>query len=255
MAPPAGPRPRAPRRTLALYRLLDELRARHPEVEIESCASGGGRVDLGILERTDRVWASDTNDALERQAIQRWTGLLLAPELIGAHVGPRRAHTTGRSHALSFRVATALFGHFGLEWDINAATAEEQDGLAEAIAFYKRARDLLHGGEVVRADHHDPAAWVHGVVAEDGEAAVFAYVQLASRATEVPGVARLPGLRPEREYRVQPVTLAGGPLTQQVIGPPWLDAGGVTLSGLALATTGLQMPVLAPEQALLLELS
>ena len=241
--------------TLALYRLLDELRARHPEVEIESCASGGGRVDLGILERTDRVWASDTNDALERQAIQRWTGLLLAPELIGAHVGPRRAHTTGRSHALSFRVATALFGHFGLEWDINAATAEEQDGLAEAIAFYKRARDLLHGGEVVRADHHDPAAWVHGVVAEDGEAAVFAYVQLASRATEVPGVARLPGLRPEREYRVQPVTLAGGPLTQQVIGPPWLDAGGVTLSGLALATTGLQMPVLAPEQALLLELS
>jgi len=56
--------------TLALYRLLDELRARHPHVEIESCASGGGRVDLGILERTDRVWPSDTMDALERQHIQ-----------------------------------------------------------------------------------------------------------------------------------------------------------------------------------------
>ena len=108
--------------TLAVYRLLDELRARHPGVEIESCASGGGRVDLGILERTDRVWASDSNDALERQAIQRWTGLLLAPELVGAHVGPPRAHTTGRTHDLSFRVATALFGHFGFEWDVSAAS-------------------------------------------------------------------------------------------------------------------------------------
>ncbi len=238
--------------TLAVYRLLDELRARHPGVEIESCASGGGRVDLGILERTDRVWASDSNDALERQAIQRWTGLLLAPELVGAHVGPPRAHTTGRTHDLSFRVATALFGHFGFEWDLSAASVEEQAGIAEAIAFYKRVRELLHRGEVVRADHRDPAAWVHGVVAPEG--AVFAYVQLTSGATEVPGPARLPGLDPERTYRVEPVLLAGGPLMLHATPPPWLEAGGITLSGRALATAGLQMPVLAPEQALLLEL-
>ena len=153
--------------TLAVYRLLDELRARHPGVEIESCASGGGRVDLGILERTDRVWASDTNDALERQAIQRWTGLLLAPELVGAHVGPPRAHTTGRTHDLSFRVATALFGHFGFEWDVSAASAEEQAGIARRSRSTSGCGSLLHGGEVVRADHHDPAAWVHGVVAGD----------------------------------------------------------------------------------------
>ena len=64
--------------TLALYRLLDEIGARHPRLEIESCASGGGRIDLGIMRRTHRVWASDTNDALERMQIQRWT-CLLAP--------------------------------------------------------------------------------------------------------------------------------------------------------------------------------
>jgi alpha-galactosidase len=57
--------------TLAVYRLLDELRTRHPGLEIESCSSGGARIDLGVLERTDRVWASDCIDALERQAIQR----------------------------------------------------------------------------------------------------------------------------------------------------------------------------------------
>ncbi|HKT56480.1 MAG TPA: alpha-galactosidase, partial [Microbacterium sp.] len=89
-------RPSVHAQTEALYRLLDALRAAHPDVEIESCASGGGRVDLGILQRTDRVWTSDCNDALERQSIQRWTQAVLPPELVGAHVGPTRSHTTGR---------------------------------------------------------------------------------------------------------------------------------------------------------------
>ncbi|MGH2814025.1 MAG: alpha-galactosidase, partial [Actinomycetota bacterium] len=177
-------RPGVHAQTLATSRLLDELRSRHPGVEIESCASGGGRVDLGILARTDRVWASDTNDALERQHIQRWTGLLLPPELVGSHVGPARSHTTGRTHDLAFRAATALFGHFGIEWDIASASAEEQAGLAEAIAFYKRMRPLLHGGTVVRADHPDPAAYLHGVVAPDRVEALFAYVQLTASASE-----------------------------------------------------------------------
>ncbi|HEX4811446.1 MAG TPA: alpha-galactosidase [Nonomuraea sp.] len=75
--------------TAATYRLLDELRRRHPALEIESCSSGGARVDYGVLARTDRVWTSDSNDALDRQAIQRWTGLLVPPERMGAHVGRR----------------------------------------------------------------------------------------------------------------------------------------------------------------------
>src|SRR3954467_5629079 len=92
--PPAAARP------LASSALPAARRARFAGVEIESCSSGGARVDLGILERTDRVWASDTNDALERQHIQRWTQLLLPPELIGSHVGPPRAHTTHRTQDL-----------------------------------------------------------------------------------------------------------------------------------------------------------
>jgi alpha-galactosidase len=247
-------RPAVHAQTLAAYRLFDELRARHPGLEIESCSSGGARVDLGILARADRVWASDTNDALERQAIQRWTALLLPPELIGAHVGPPRAHTTGRTHDLAFRVATALFGHFGIEWDVTAATPNEQAGLAEAIAYYKRVRKLLHSGEVVRADHPDPAAFVHGVVAPGRREALFAYVQLATSAAETPGPARLPGLDAERRYRVEPIPLAGGPALGQAEPPPWMEAG-VTLSGRALAVAGLQLPVLQPEQALVLHLT
>ena len=68
---PDGGRPGVHAQTLALYRLLDEIRAAHPGLEIESCSSGGARIDLAVLERTDRVWTSDCNDALERQAIQR----------------------------------------------------------------------------------------------------------------------------------------------------------------------------------------
>jgi alpha-galactosidase len=234
--------------TLATYALLDDLRERFPGVEIESCASGGARVDLGILARTDRVWASDTNDALERQHIQRWTTLLLPPELVGTHVGAPRAHTTGRTHDLWFRLATALFGHFGIEWDITAATAQEREALAGAIALYRETRELLHTGTVVRADHPDPAAYVHGVVGP--EQALFAYVQLTTSASERPGRARLPGLDPGRVYRVEALP---GATTLQAAPPGW--PSGIELSGRALAAAGLQMPVLQPEQALLLRLT
>ena len=108
--------------TVALYRLLDELRARHPGVEIESCSSGGLRVDLEVLEHTDRVWGSDVIDPLERQQIQRWTAQLLPPELVGSHVGAPQSHTTGRTHDLAFRAGTALFGSFGIERNIAAAS-------------------------------------------------------------------------------------------------------------------------------------
>ena len=176
-------RPAVHGQTLAVYRLLDELRRRHPEVEIESCASGGARVDLGILARTDRVWASDTNDALERQTIQRWTQLLLPPELVGSHVGPARAHTTGRTHDLSFRGATALFGHFGIEWDVTGLDDDEREKLTGLVATYRLHRALLHSGDVVHADHPDPAAAVHGVVAADGSEA-------CSRTSSWPAVRR-----------------------------------------------------------------
>ncbi len=244
--------PAVHRQTLAVYRLLDELRGRHPGVEIESCASGGARVDLGILERTDRVWASDTNDALERQGIQRWTQLLLPPELVGAHVGPSRSHTTGRTQSLSFRVSTALFGHLGIEWDLSRAHPAELSGLAEVVTLYKQLRGLLHTGVVVHADHHDPAAAVHGVVAADASEAVFAFVQLTCSVDEAPGQARLPGLDPVRRYLIQPLFPGGPPGTSQRYAPAWLQGSGVVLTGSALGLVGLAMPILHPEQVLLL---
>jgi alpha-galactosidase len=100
----------------------------------------------------------------------------------------------------------------------------------------------------VRADHPDPAAYVHGVVGPDQ--AMFAYVQLTTSAAERPGRARLPGLDPERIYRVEALP---GAATLRAAGPGWRD--GLELSGRALGAAGLQMPVLQPEQALLIRLT
>jgi alpha-galactosidase len=153
---------------------------------------------------------------------------------------------------LSFRVATALFGHFGVEWDVSNISPEERQGLIRAIRFYKEQRQLLHRGEVVHGDHPDPAALVHGVVAEDKSEGLFAYVQLSTSAFSVPVSVRLPGLSPTRLYRVTPLSPVGVPYSVQLRPPPWYE-GSVALPGVALDRIGLTLPVLGPEQAVLLK--
>ncbi|MEZ0449507.1 alpha-galactosidase [Cellulomonas sp. ICMP 17802] len=231
--------------TLAVYRLLDELRALHPGVEIESCSSGGARVDLEILQRTDRVWASDCIDALERQQIQRWTNLLVPLELIGAHVGSGTAHSTGRRHALSFRAATALFGHLGIEWDLQEADEAQRAELAAWVALYKDVRPLLHSGVSVHADLADPAVAVHGVVAQDGSDALFAIALTASSASGPADRVTLPGLDPDVTYHVRPQAPGDG-----VDGPElaWWTPEGLRLPGRLLSGAGLEAPRQLPER-------
>ncbi|MDO5286849.1 MAG: alpha-galactosidase [Actinomycetia bacterium] len=228
--------------TTAYYRLLDQLHARFPQLEIESCSSGGGRVDLGVLVRTDRIWTSDCNDALERQQIQRWTGLLVPPEMMGAHIGPPRAHTTGRTHDLAFRAGTALFGHLGIEWDLRGATPAEREQVAAWVARAKQLRGLLATGRTVRTADRDGTR-VHGVVGPDQ--AVFAVVQLASSPTYPTGPVTLPGLDPEARWQVSLDELTPAP------GLPWA-AQPLSLSGRALAEAGLAVPTLYPEQLVLI---
>jgi alpha-galactosidase len=239
-----GGRPAVHGQVLALYDLLDLLRREHPGLEIETCASGGGRTDLGILERTDRLWASDTIDALERQHIQRWTTLLFSPEIMGAHVGSPLAHTTGRRHRLSFRAATALIGHFGVEWDISRASVEERTALAGWIATYKEIRGLVAAGTLVRGDHPDPAVLVSGVVAPDRSEAVFVVATVATTATQAPYPVLLPGLADGTRYLVEEIgvrsTAGHG---------AGLPPAGTTLSGRVLGTVGLQLPPMLPESA------
>ncbi|MET0726537.1 MAG: alpha-galactosidase [Leifsonia sp.] len=240
--------------TRAVYDLIDRLRAAHPLVEIESCASGGARIDLGILERTDRVWPSDTNDPLERQSIHRHTSILVPTEYLGGHLGAARAHTTGRSALLSFRFATALFGSAGIEWNLATASETELVAVTHWVAEYRRLRPLLHTGRVVRADAADAAQVVHGVVAPDRRHAVFSAAVIGTPSAALPPAVRLPGLDPDAVYTVSPLDF--GPVTTvQDAAPPWFAAGAVRLTGRVLAEVGLPLPLLAPENAIVLELT
>ncbi|MFB2600247.1 alpha-galactosidase [Herbiconiux sp. P17] len=251
----AGDRPGVRRQTLALYALLDELRLRHPGLEIETCSGGGGRIDLGILERTDRVWASDCNDPVERLEIERWTSLLLPPELIGSHLGAAEAHTTSRVTSAPFRLATALFAHSGIEWDLTACSEEELEQIATWSAMYREFRSLVHGGRVVNADLADEATSLHGVVGADGRA-LYAWSRVATSAGGQAGRIRLPGLDPMARYEVRLREDLGRPSRHEAHDPAWVQQaarGWVAVPGPVATVAGLPLPTLNPQQTLLIE--
>ena len=241
------------RQTQAIYRLFAELKKRHPGLEIESCASGGARIDLGVIDYVDRFWTSDNNDALERQTIQRWTSQVIPPEMLGTHIGPTHGHQTGRTLELSMRAITALFGHAGIEWNITQATAEERANLATWAKYYKDNRALLHSGKSVRIDYPDEHGYLHGVISADTKKSIFAYVQLTPTVTIHPASLKFAGLDAAANYSVKAVYPAGKPRFMLITPPQWMD--GITMSGSALATIGVSAPILAPANAVLIEIT
>jgi alpha-galactosidase len=237
--------------TEAIYRLFTELKKRHPGLEIESCASGGGRIDLGMAMIADRFWTSDCNDALERQYIQRYTQVAIPPEMLGSHIGPTKSHTTGRTHELSFRAITALFGHAGLEWDITTCTPEEIAHLKSWSSFYKAKRELIHSGNPVRVDSGDEY-FLQGVVSQDQKTALFSFATLQGMSGSRAEALVFPGLNENQQYLVKAVYPAGEPKFIQRTQVAWLE--GIKLYGSALKNVGLRAPNMNPENALLIEI-
>ncbi|MET4538530.1 alpha-galactosidase [Arthrobacter bambusae] len=237
--------------TLATYRLIRELKETHPGLEIESCSSGGARTDLGILEFADRVWASDSNDAVERQDIQRWTQLLLPPEMVGGHVGPTTSHSSGRTLDFSYRAATSLMGSAGFEWNLLECGPDELETVRAFGALYKELRHVLHTGMSVHADVLDPALRVTGAVLPDQSEGVWTIASVATLEDALPERVRLHGLDLSRRYRVR-VRKDLGEAQHGWITPPWVSAGEITLPGSVLVRDGLQIPLLWPAQALVL---
>ena len=236
----------------AYYRLLDEVRKRHPLVEIETCSGGGGRVDFEVLKRTQRFWASDCNDALERQTIQRGASYFFPLEITGAHIGAKLCHTTGRQHNADFRGITALFGHMGVELDPARASEGEKRDFAKYIALHKSLRHLLHTGDYFRCDtaHKESQAW--GVVSQDQSEAVLMYAQLAMPEYAMSATVLIPGLDPQKQYKVQVLENSSSDIYMMKC-PPWMVEP-ATMSGALLEQVGLMMPVLQPESALLVHL-
>ncbi|WP_298301837.1 alpha-galactosidase [uncultured Erythrobacter sp.] len=243
------------RQTLGVYQLIDRLRAAFPRLEIESCSSGGGRADYGILERTDRIWTSDNNDARDRQQIQKGASYFFPLRVLGSHVGPRKCHITGRRFSMEFRVASALFGHMGLELNLLLESEADRAVLTKGIALYKEYRELLHTGSqhrVASAAH----ANVIGVVSPECDEALFSYALLESRPRTAPDRLFFVGLHAKKDYRVTIVW----PLTDPSITQPSivqmsdLMGKGAVFSGAALMEFGMQTPPLHPDSAVIYHL-
>jgi alpha-galactosidase len=248
-----GGSPRVHAHTLALYRLLDELRAAHPGLEIESCASGGARVDLGILDRTDRIWTSDSLDPVERLENQRYTSLVVPPEMMGMHLTTPHVHSSGRTVSLNLSGAVALFGHFGIEWDLTTLSDEDRAAVGAWVALAERVRPLVATGHLVHVDTVDPGLDVRGVVADDGGQAFFTVTQTQTLVASPTGRIRLPGLDPHRRYRVR-VATPGGVVEQPAQSPLEWAHHDTVLTGRQLAVVGLRAPVQNPQQSTVIEL-
>ena len=244
--------PRAFAQVGALYALLDRVRHAHPYVEIESCSSGGARADMGVLAHSDRVWTSDSNDALDRQVIQRGASFFLPLEVLGCHVGPAKCHVTGRRLSMEMRAATALMGHMGLELNLLTERTADLDVLKNAIDLHKKHRALLHNGDVFRLDSA-PQLITSGVIARDKSEAIYSVAYVASDAKVLPGRFQFTGLDPQRSYRLQLIWPSDW---QAIKGPSAietldLNGEGAIFSGAALVHGGLQLPHAFPETCLL----
>ncbi|WP_406730496.1 alpha-galactosidase [Streptomyces sp. NBC_01794] len=183
----------------ALYALLDRLRAAHPSVAFESCSGGGGRIDLGILSRTDQVWTSDNTDPLDRLAIQQGFTQLHPVRAMAAWVTDSpNVQLNGRVSTLRFRFVSAMAGVLGVGGDLTEWSAEE---LAEAhvwVELYKKIRPVVQHGELYRL--RAPEGGLSAVQYLRGdETVVLAWLQ-AQHYGEQPPRLRLRGLDPAAVY-------------------------------------------------------
>ena len=231
--------------TRGSYALLDRLRAAYPHVEIESCASGGGRIDFGILKRTHRVWLSDSNDAVERLKMQHNAAIFLPLAVTGSHVGPRKCHTSGRMIDIRFRAWVAAQRHMGFEMDPRELTDEERGVLCEVTQWWKDNRDWMYGADILRLDSSDPAVIAEQQLSQNGET----FVVFAGKATTSDQIAprplRLTRLTPDAQYRIELVNRADAPGLSR--GDQAIKSEPMTLSGAYLMNHGITLPWAFPE--------
>ena len=192
------------RYVLGVYRLYEMLVTKYPNVLFESCSSGGGRFDPGMLYYAPQTWTSDDSDAIERLKIQYGTSLLYPVSSIGAHVSMVPNHQTNRITPIETRGNVAFFGAFGYELDLNQLKENELDIVKEQIKFYKKYRSVIHNGTFHRLlspfDHDNQTAWM--VVSEDQTTAIVAHYKTLNELNRSYQRMKLEGLNADADYQI-----------------------------------------------------
>lgn len=218
-----------------LYNVMERIRAKYPDVKVQACASGGGRVEYGALKYFDEFWTSDNTEALSRTRIQYGTSLFFPANVIGSHVSAVPNHQSNNITPIKFRFDIACSGRLGMELQPKAMTDEEKAFAKIAIENYKGYRDIIMNGELWRIGSPYDDCGYYGVlyVSEDKKKAVFfAYNILYQTRTIIPQF-RLSGLSPELSYKIKELNVKKSNC--------WFD--GMTLPGDLLTTKGLNIPI------------
>ncbi len=202
------------RYVLGVYDLYERLISRYPSLLFESCSSGGGRFDPGMLYYAPQAWTSDDSDAIERLKIQYGTSLLYPLSSMGAHVSIVPNHQTNRLTPLKTRGNVAFFGSFGYELDLNQLSPEELAEVREQIAFYKRHRELIHNGTFYRLQSpfkgDGQTAWM--VVSQDQNTALLGTFKVLNQVNRSHQRLQLKGLAVDKVYRLEGRAYTGAEL-------------------------------------------
>ncbi|MDZ7668619.1 MAG: alpha-galactosidase [Gammaproteobacteria bacterium] len=245
--PQAAGRPLVP----AVLRLVDTVQGARPDLDIEACASGGGRADWSALGRCNRVWLSDAHDPDVRLPMMAAFGLFAPPEVMGCHIGPEVSHQTGRRWSLHARAAMSVLGSMGLELDPLELSAAQQADVRAYIDLHKRHRSWLAQGHLLALPHPDPGLCAVGVFARERNRALICVLQMRPRADNVPAPLKIRHLR--GDVRVRAPLLDRSILRGARQQPQWVAGEALQTHGEFLGAHGLPMPVMAPMRALLVE--
>ena len=186
---------------LGVYDLYERLTSEFPEVLFESCSSGGGRFDPGMLYYAPQGWTSDDSDAIERLKIQYGTSLCYPISSMGSHVSVIPNHQVFRKTPLHTRANVAYFGTFGYELDLNSLKEEEIAEVKEQIIFMKKYRKLLQFGDFYRLKspfEGNETIWM--VVSEDKKTAIVGYYRTLNGVNQAYSRIKLQGLDPDMLY-------------------------------------------------------
>jgi alpha-galactosidase len=187
-----------------VYRLMDQLRQKYPRLDIQSCSGGGGRIDAGILARTDQVWTSDNTDAFDRLRIQEGFSLAYPARTMEAWVTRAHNHQTGRITPLSLRFDVAMRGALGIGSSLNELTEAELQEYAGYIAFYQRIRHIVQAGHLYRLQRLEEfGASIIEYVLPDGREAVYSIAVREHQLGWERPPALLKGLAAEATYAVE----------------------------------------------------
>ncbi len=219
---------------LGVYSLYERLISEFPDILFESCASGGGRFDAGMLYYAPQAWCSDNTDGEDRIFIQYGTSYGYPVSSMGAHVSAVPNQQTGRTVPISMRGNVAMFGAFGYELDLNHISDEEFETVKRQIEFVKEHRKLLQYGTFYRL--RSPfdaaqAAWM--VVSQDKKEALLAVYTMRAVVNRMPGYLKLRGLDPDFKYECNGKTYCGDELMQ--MGIPMKDE---CISGYSISYDG-----------------